>query len=384
VSSTPVAELPAIQPDRRAASVAGRILSLDVFRGGTIAAMILVNNPGTWSAIYPPFEHAEWHGWTFTDLVFPFFLWIVGVSITLSTAKRVERGDDRGRLFLHIVRRSVLIYAVGALLTLVPYFRFATMRIPGVLPRIAVCYLIGATIFLFTGLRGRVLWIAGLLTVYWVMVMQYPLQPPRETLEAHIDTMLLSGHMWSQSAKEGYDPEGLVSTLPAIATVLFGILAGMLLQAKRSMEEKAAWLFFTGNLLLFAGLELSTWMPINKKLWTSSFSVFMAGMAFVVFACCYWAVDVKGWKRFSRPFAIYGMNAITVYALSGLLAKTLGLIKVMNAAGTWVSLQTWIFESWFAPLAAPKNASLLFAIANVLLLYAVAYFMYHRKWFVRL
>jgi len=346
--------------------------------------MILVNNPGTWSAIYPPFEHAEWHGWTFTDLVFPFFLWIVGVSITLSTAKRVERGDDRGRLFLHIVRRSVLIYAVGALLTLVPYFRFATMRIPGVLPRIAVCYLIGATIFLFTGLRGRVLWIAGLLAVYWVMVMQYPLQPPRETLEAHIDTMLLSGHMWSQSAKEGYDPEGLVSTLPAIATVLFGILAGMLLQAKRSMEEKAAWLFFTGNLLLFAGLELSTWMPINKKLWTSSFSVFMAGMAFVVFACCYWAVDVKGWRRFSRPFAIYGMNAITVYALSGLLAKTLGLIKVMNAAGTWVSLQTWIFESWFAPLAAPKNASLLFAIANVLLLYAVAYFMYRRKWFVRL
>lgn len=354
-------------------------MSLDVFRGGTIAAMILVNNPGTWTAVYAPLEHAEWHGWTFTDLIFPFFLWIVGVAITLSTAKRVERGDDRARLWLHMVRRSCLIFAVGALLTLFPYFRFATMRIPGVLQRIAVCYLIAGTIFLFTKLRGRILWILGLLAVYWVLVAMYPLQPPKETLEARIDTMLLSGHMWSQSAKEGYDPEGIVSTLPAIATVLFGILAGMLLQLKRSMEEKAAWMFFAGNLLIFAGLEMSTWLPINKKLWTSSFSVFMAGMAFVIFACCYWLIDVNGWKRYSRPFAIYGMNAITVYALSGLLAKTLGAIKVGDQP-----LQAWIYSHWFAPLASPYNASLLYAIANVLLLYAVAWLMYRKNWFVRL
>ena len=170
-----------------------------------------------------------------------------------------------------------------------------------------------------------------------------------------------------------------MSTLPSIATALFGILAGELLRSGRTAEQIAARLFFGGNLLIFAGLMLSTWMPINKKLWTASFSVFMAGMAMVVFGCCYWLIDVLGWKRYARPFAIYGMNAIAVYVLSGVIARGLSLIRVGDE-----SLRTLIYRNVFAPLASPVNASLLFALANVLLLYGVAYLMYRRNWFVRL
>ncbi len=367
-----------------------RLMSLDVFRGATIASMILVNNPGSWDAVYTPLEHADWHGWTFTDLVFPFFLWIVGVAITLSMARRVAEGADKSRLLLHIVRRAVLIFLVGELLSLVPYFRFSTVRIPGVLQRIAICYLIAATIFLFTNLRGRVLWIAGLLAAWWMLVMFVAapgstpgfLDRPEGTLQQYWDGLFLSGHMYSQT--KTWDPEGILSTLPAIATVLFGILAGMLLQAKKTMEEKTAWMFLLGNLLIFAGLILSTWVPINKKLWTSSYAVFMAGMAWVVFAGCYWLIDVQKWRRFAKPFAIYGMNAITVYVLSGVIAKALGLIQVTAPDGKAIPLETFLYRNFFQPVASPKNASLLYALTNVAVLYGVAWFMYRRKWIVRL
>ena len=361
-----------------------RLLSLDVFRGATVASMILVNNAGS-DQTYIPLEHADWHGWTFTDLVFPFFLWIVGVAITLSTARRVAEGADKTKLFLHILRRSALIFIIGELLVLIPYFRFSTMRIPGVLTRIAICYLIAATIFLFTNLRGRVIWIAGLLTAWWLLVMFVPvpgygagfLDRPEGTLQWYWDGMFLSGHMYSHT--KTWDPEGILSTLPAIATVLFGILAGMLLQTKKTMEEKTAWMFLLGNLLIFAGLMLSTWVPINKKLWTSSYSVFMAGMAWVIFAGCYWLVDVQKWQRFTKPFTIYGMNAIAVYVLSGAIGKGFGIIQV---GGT--SLQGYIFDNFFAPLASPKNASFLYAFANVAVCYLAAWLLYRKKIFIRL
>jgi predicted acyltransferase len=361
-----------------------RLLSLDVFRGGTIAAMILVNNPGSWSNVYAPLLHADWHGWTFTDLVFPFFLWIVGVSITFSLARRVAAGDGRGKLMVHVLRRSALIFLLGLLLNGFPYYRLATIRIPGVLQRIAICYLIAAAIFLFTRTRGRVISIAVVLSLYWVLMMYAPVPgfdpgglDVQGNFAQYVDGLFLSGHMYSQT--KTWDPEGIVSTLPSIATALFGVLAGQLLRSGLTPERITAWMFFSGNLMIFGGLMLSTWMPINKKLWTASFSVFMAGMAWVVFACCYWLVDVLGWKRFARPFAIYGMNAITVYVLSGLLARMLGIIRVDGRP-----LQAVLYENVFVTLASPKNASLLYALANVLLLYGAAYVMHRRKWFVRL
>ena len=352
-----------------------RVLSLDIFRGATIASMILVNDPGSWEAVYAPLLHADWHGWTFTDTVFPFFLWIVGVSLTLSFARRVERGGDRGRLPLHVLRRSALIFGLGLLLNGFPRYDLATIRIPGVLQRIAICYLAASVIFLFTKTtRARVLWIAGLLAGYWVLMMGVGggVLTAEDNFSARVDRMLLSGHMWSQT--KTWDPEGTVSTLPSIATVLFGVLCGTLLRSRLTPEQKTSWMFLAGNLLIFAGLMLSTWMPVNKKIWTASFSVFMAGLSFVVFACWYWLVDVQGWRRGTRPLMIYGMNAIAVYVFAGVLARTLG----MTGAGAWA------FANVYAPLAPAKLASLLYAVTFVLVCYSLAWIMYKRNWFVRL
>lgn len=361
-----------------------RLMSLDVFRGMTIASMTLVNNPGTWSAIYPPLEHAEWHGWTFTDTVFPFFLWIAGVAMTLSFSKRVERGDDRWRLFLHTTRRAAILFAIGIFLAGFPYFPWYRIRIPGVLQRIAVCYLITAGIFLATRLRGQIVACVFFLASYWALMTLYPVPgvgPGHLEKEAnfarYIDGIVLTGHMWSQT--KVWDPEGIVSTLPAISTCLFGVFMGYLLRLNREPAERAVWMFVMGNALMAAGSALSTWMPINKNLWTSTYSIFMAGLASVVFAFCYWFVDVQGWRKWTQPLAIYGMNAIAVFVLSGLLARSMGLIKVGSK-----SLQALIFETAFLPLASPINASLLYAIAYVLLFYGVAYGMFRKGWFVRI
>jgi predicted acyltransferase len=341
--------------------------------------MILVNNPGSWQYTYQQLDHSEWNGWTFTDLVFPFFLWIVGVSMTLSFAKRMEAGADRRKLLFHAARRSVLIFVVALLMNGFPTFQYHYLRIPGVLQRIAVCYLIATFIYLFCSLRGRIIWLVSLLAAYWLLMTLYPVPgfgPGVLTKEGnfakYIDGMVLTGHMWSQT--KTWDPEGIVSTLPAIATALFGTLAGTLLRTNKSPEEKTAWLFVSACALLLAGLIMNIWMPINKSIWTSTFSVFMAGMATLVFACFYWIVDVQHHRRWSEPLVIYGMNAIAAYILSGMLDRLLAL----NHTGAW------LFQNIFAPIASPKNASLLYAIANVLVIYAFCYVLYRRRWFLRL
>lgn len=359
-----------------------RLLSLDVFRGGTIASMVLVNNPGS-DPVYPALDHAAWNGWTFTDTVFPFFLWIVGVAMTLSFARRVERGDDRRKLWLHVLWRSAIIFAIGLFLNGFPYFPFYRIRYLGVLQRIAICYLIAATIFLLFRVRGIVLAIATLLIGYWLLMALAPVPgcgPGHLEVDCnfarYVDGLILSGHMWSHT--KVWDPEGIVSTLPAIATTLFGILMGYLLRLNRPASEKVSWMFVMGSLLLALGLILDIWMPINKNLWTSSYSIFMAGLASVVFACCYWFVDVQGFTRWVRPLAIYGMNALAVFIFTGLVGRLLGIIKVNGQ-----SLHAAIYATAFAPLASQINASLLFAVANVVFFYFIVYFMYRRNWFLR-
>jgi predicted acyltransferase len=377
-----------------------RLMSLDVFRGATIAAMILVNNPGSWSAIYGPLDHAEWHGWTFTDLIFPFFIWIVGVAIPLSTARRLELGQSRKQLLLHALRRSAIIFALGFFLNSFGvllnsvlwrdgfsgwlHAYATTVRVPGVLQRIAISYFIATLIYLNTGIRGQIIWIAGLLSGYWLLMIVGPLLGcGTGGLEQHgnfceyIDNLVLNGkligtHVWGGG--KTWDPEGVFSTVPAVATCLFGIMAGHVLRSKQTPETKTAWLFVGGNLLLFAGLVMDAWLPINKKLWTSSYSVFMAGMAMNCFAVSYWLVDVQGWRKWAKPFAIYGMNAIAVFMLAGLLGRILPAIKVTSAAGKQVGLQGYLYEHLFVPfasadtapffgfLASPKNASLMWAL----------------------
>jgi predicted acyltransferase len=384
---SPKLEARASRQDKPEPGTQPRLLSLDVFRGATIASMMLVNNPGTWNAVYPPLRHAVWHGWTFTDIIFPFFLWIVGVAMTLSFARRLEQGADRKILLLHTIRRAALIFALGLLLNGFPYYDLSSLRIPGVLQRIAVCYLIGGIIYLTTSIRAQGVWTAGLLLVYWLLMKLVPVPgygagvlDKEGNLAQYIDGLFLSGHMWA--ATKTWDPEGIVSTLPAIATTLFGILTGHLLRSQKRPGEKSAGLLIAGGALLAAGLLMGVWLPINKNLWTSSYAVFMAGMASVIFGFCYWLVDVKGYKRWAMPFAIYGMNAITVYVLAGLLAKTLGVINV-RSDGTILSLGRFIFDRIYAPLASPINASLLYALTYVLLFFGVSYLMFRRRWFVK-
>ena len=369
----------------------GRLLSLDVFRGATIAGMMLVNNPGDWGNVYAPLLHAKWHGWTFTDLIFPFFLRIVGVAMTLSFAKRVERGDSKHKLLLHALRRSALIFGLGLFLNGFPYFDLSLIRIPGVLQRIAVCYLIGSVIFLYSSFRWQLVWTFALLGVYWLLVALVPVPgfgagilDLKGNLAWYVDSQVLAGHTWRGAPLPGFDPEGIVSTLPAISTLLFGILTGHMLRMPRSQEEKTAWMFVVACVLLFAGVVMDNWLPINKNLWTSSYAVFMAGMALLIFACCYWIIDVKGYRRGSGPFAIYGLNAITVFVLAGLIGRLLGIIHVgTSAEGNAISLKSWIYSTLFEPIADPYNASLLFALGFVLFLYGIAYVMYRKKWILR-
>ena len=366
-----------------------RLMSLDVFRGATIASMLLVNDPGTWNAVYPPLLHAPWHGWTFTDVIFPFFLWIAGVSITLSAAKRMSRGATRARLMLHACRRAIIIFAIGEFLAGFPFFDFAHIRIPGVLQRIAICYLIATVIYLTTRLRGQIVWTSGLLAAYWILMKLVPVPgfgagvlEKQGNFAQYIDNLFLSGHMYA--ATKTWDPEGIVSTLPAIATALFGVLTGQLLRARKTPAEKTAWIFVMGNALLFAGAVMCLWLPINKSIWTSSYSVFMAGLAANTFGFCYWIVDVKGHRKWAVPFVIYGMNAITIFALSGLLGKTALLVKVTNPDGSQTSVWGYVFERVFAPLASLMNASLMFAVTYVFLFFCLSWLMYRMKWFVKI
>lgn len=368
-------------------AVSQRLVSLDAFRGATMALMVLVNTPGDGRNVYAPLEHAEWHGWTPTDVVFPSFLWIVGVAMTLSLGRRVAAGASRGRLFGQAARRAAILFALGVLIYVYPAFDWHTQRILGVLQRIAICYLIACAIYLTTRVRGQIVWIVSLLAVYWALMMLVPVPgygaghlEMGANLANYVDRVVLGSHNYLGT--KTWDPEGIVSTLPAIATALLGIMAGHILRLRRTLAERTSWLFLTGNLLLAAGLIANVWLPINKKLWTSSFTLFMAGLDFVVFALFLWLIDGQGYRRWAKPLAIMGMNAIAVYLASEFLDEAFGAVRWSTATGP-TNLHVWLYQHLFAWMASPMNASLLYAIAYVLVMYAIAYVMYRRGWFLR-
>ena len=366
-----------------------RLASVDVFRGVTMAAMVIVNTPGDWSHVYSPLLHADWHGWTPTDLIFPFFVFIVGVSIVLSSRSAGSPGV--------IGRRAALLYAIGLGLALYPTFNFATVRVMGVLPRLAICYLVAALVF--RGVAARpdpvrlraVLAGAGVLLIgYWALLTFVPVPggtagdlSPSGNLGAWLDrTVIGEAHLWRQS--KTWDPEGLLSTLPAIATALTGVAAGIVLRSSRRTVDKMLLLAGAGLVGLAAGLAWGTRFPINKNLWTSSYVLLTSGLASLALAACYWAVDGRSPGRaWCRPLIVLGTNALALFVLSGLLVKTLVLVKMSSADGVRVSLYAWIYQHVFAPLASPKNASLLFAIAALVLLYGVLELLYRRRWFLR-
>jgi predicted acyltransferase len=358
----------------------GRLVSLDAFRGLTIAAMILVNNPGDWGHVYWPLGHAPWHGWTPTDLIFPFFLFMVGMALPFS--RRVHAREA--------VRRAAVIGGLGLFMAAYPFFDLTTVRIPGVLMRIAVCYLAAWAIRRMTGPRGQAAIAGALLVLYWLLMTRMtvpdgtpPNLEPATNLGAWVDrTLLTPAHLWKVS--KTWDPEGMLSTLPAIATTLLGLLAGGWLRSGRSGERKTAGLLAAGLALVALGLAWGWSFPINKSLWTSSYTLFTAGMAAYLFGLLYWIADVRGHRAWTRPFVVYGRNAILVFVASGLVAKTLGLIKVgETAAGAPVSLQAWLFRALFASWLPPFPASLGWAIANVVFWYAVLWELDRRRIYLK-
>lgn len=376
-----------------------RLASLDAFRGITIAAMILVNNPGTWSAVYAPLRHATWHGWTPTDLVFPFFLFIVGVAVAFAYKKRLTAGVDKKPLVLKALKRAVILFGLGLLLAAYPFFTFSpefssldfgTLRIPGVLQRIAVCYLIVTLLFLYARPRWEYLFAAIILFGYWAAVTLIPvpgsgpgvLDQPAATLAGYLDRVLFGDHLWSAANRE-WDPEGFLSTFPAVVTTLIGVWTGRLLLSDREPLEKVVRMLVWGFAALFAGYVWNWFFPINKSLWTSSYVLLSGGLAMGGLGICYWIADIRGRDRWTRPFVEYGVNAITIYVLSGLFVRTLLTIQIPGREGVSESLQVWIFENVFAPLGPPRFASLVYALVWVSGFYLIAHWMYRRRLIVK-
>lgn len=345
-----------------------RLASLDVFRGFIIGSMILVNNqlgPGA----YTQLRHSAWDGLTFTDLVFPSFLWIAGVATTLSTANRLKRGHSRGELFTNAFRRAAMIFLLGLFLNALWTFDLATLRIPGVLQRIALCYLAGTLIYLWTGVRGRIVAIVALIAVYWIAMAPggYEMEG---NVGAQLDLWLMPGHLYTPV----YDPEGLLTSLPAIGTFLFGVLAGDLLRSAKSPRATTRWLLLGGVALVIGGYALSPFQPVNKALWTAPYTLITAGLASLMFGAAYWVADVQGRRgSWTLPFTIFGVNAIGVYTFHSMLESGFNAFGPRQALG----------EPLQASLGMP-NASLLYGLIHVAICFAFAWVLWRRKVFLKL
>jgi predicted acyltransferase len=435
-----------------------RLISLDAFRGITIAGMILVNNPGSWRYIYPPLGHARWHGWTPTDFIFPFFLFIVGVAIVYAFSSRLsDPGTARLSLYLKIFKRTVLLFVIGLYLSafkaippmmlkiagallvlailfynLFKYTHLANrekwlrvtkwimsglalllaasalkgvdwqhLRIPGVLQRIAITYCIAALIFLHTNVRWQIILSILFLVIYWGLMKLVPVpgygagmldliidpvtnQPSMGNLAWYIDSKLLAGHTWSGAPAPGFDPEGILSTIPAISTVLFGVITAHWLRTKRSDEEKVNGLFVFGFFGVVLGEILSIWFPINKNLWSPSYTIFMGGLALLFLGVFYWLIDIKGCRRPFYPFIVFGSNALAVYAASSLFARMLVFwLKVPGPDGSPIALKTCLYQNYFEPYFSPYNASLAYAICYVLIWYGFVWVLYKKRIFIK-
>jgi predicted acyltransferase len=452
-----------------------RLMSLDVFRGMTILLMIMVNNPGSWGSTYGPLKHAPWDGWTPTDFVFPFFLFIVGVAMTFSFDRRLKQKGGKMRLFEQVCRRTTIIFLLGMILTGFPNFRligpyllmiaglgflFANepimgwgnddkskrnkllgwgvlvgsilwflldfghfqgpvrssswgamfplsndigggiIRIPGVLQRIALCYFFASLIVMFTSWKGRLAWALLLINLYWLIMRYIPAPagyeigvvegltrdapagaPYAGALNDWIDVKLMGQHLYSHRP----DPEGLLSTIPSIATVLFGVLTGNWLHHKRDKMDQALGMFIGGSVLLILGACMDYYFPINKKIWTSSYVVFMAGWCLVILSICFYIADVKKIRRvWTWPFMVYGTNAIFIFFLSGLAGRMIGsMIKFTYEGETW-ALKSWIYKFWFTNnIADPKLASFAYAVFYILLWLILTWPLYRNKIFIK-
>jgi predicted acyltransferase len=383
---------PATTDARPAHERASRLLSVDVFRGMAVAGMLLVDYPGDEAAGYWPIRHAPWNGWTPADLIFPSFVFLMGISIVLSFSARLQRGETRGQIALHAAKRSLILFAIGVFLNGAPEFHLATWRIEGVVQRIAICYLVAGILFLWTDTRGVMTAAAVCLLGYWALMRLVPVPGigmpgrnipflvPDRNLNDWIDRALFSGRLYNQTR----DPEGILSTIPAVATALAGVLAGVWVRSERSSRAKAVGMLAMGAAGMAVGAIWSQWFPINKNLWTSSFVVYTAGFALVFLSLLYWIIEIRGWRgRWTMPFLVFGMNAIVAYGFDELLWAPLYYGHARAADGSVLAWQQYL-NGQFSKFANPANASLLFAVVTVLFCWALMWPLYRRRIFVKI
>ncbi len=359
-----------------------RLISLDAFRGFTIAAMIMVNNPGSWSFVYPPLEHATWNGLTPTDLIFPFFIFIVGVSIALAYSKRLNAGVEKGPMYRKIIFRSAKIFAVGILLWLFPKFDFESVRIAGVLQRIAVVFMVSALLFLNSRWKTQAIAGALLLVVYWLLMILIPtpsfgtaMLEPGANLAAWFDSKFLPGYLYQKT----WDPEGILSTFPAIASGITGLLAGQLIVSKLTQERKVIYLFSLSFLAFVIGFMWGYIFPINKNIWTSSFVLVTSGLAGMILAISIFFIDMMGRTRFTKPGIIFGSNAIAVYVLADVWRIPFYTWKIGGESLNihWLGM----FEQFGWSM---KFGSFAYAFLFICLNFIPAWFLYKKKIFIKL
>lgn len=359
-----------------------RLISLDALRGFTIAAMVIVNDPGSWGSVYRPLNHADWNGCTITDLVFPFFLFIVGVSIALAYSKRMEAGAPKKNLYKKILIRSLNIYLLGLFLWLFPEFDFGNMRWVGVLPRIAFVFLACALLFLNTNWKQQIKIAAVILLVYWVWVAYIPvpgigkpdLSVAGKNWANHMDTLLLPGVMWQKT----WDPEGILSTFPAIVSGIIGMLVGKLYLSVKDENKRLVWLYFIGFSMFLAGGLWNWFFPINKNIWTSSYVLYTSGLGTLALATCILIVDMWGYTKWTFLGVVYGANAITSYVLAGMLTV---VFYGLNIGGS--SLNEWFMSGVTSIGFDPRFASMLYAIIYMLIIFVPALILYRKKIFIK-
>jgi predicted acyltransferase len=363
----------------------GRLTSLDVFRGITIALMILVNNPGG-VAYYNFLQHASWNGWTLADLVFPFFIFIVGASIPFAFVRKLDQGMSRKKLLTHVVRRTTILFVLGLFINGFPAFDTTTFRIMGVLQRIALCYLFASLVFLFLKPKWRIYLTIAIPIAYWMLMTLIPVPgfgpgvlTENGNLAGYVDRLLLNGHLYAKT----WDPEGLLSTLPAVATALIGILAGQHLRSNAKPQAKTVNLLFFGSISLAIGSLWGFWFPINKSLWTSSYVAFTGGIALILLATCFFIIDAKGYIAWTKPFTMLGLNSIFIYVLSEIINLTLIYTNIPIAENTSLPLKSLIYERLFASWAGPLHGSFIYALAYLAFCWTIAAILYRKRIFVK-
>jgi predicted acyltransferase len=387
---------PAPQSEFRAAvpGASGRLICLDIFRGLAVAGMILVDNPGSDEKVYWPIAHAEWNGWTLADFIFPSFLFLVGVSLVFSFAKRREKGDSRRRILLHVFIRSLLLIAIGLLVNASPFIGvdFHALRFEGVTQRIALCYFAAAILELWSDRRGQIIAIAACLFGYWALLRfvpvpglgvpgrDIPFMDPNQNLAAWLDRKLFMGHLFDGTR----DPEGILSTIPAIATTLLGVLTGHWLRSRKSPATKAIAMLLAGICGLVAGEVWNTWFPINKNLWTSSFAVFSGGFALVFLAFLYWVLEIKRWRgAWTVPILVFGMNAIVGFVADSLVYGPGYTFTVEHADGTTSSWHDAAQAKLVSLGASPPNASLIYSLGAVLFCWILLWLLWRKRIFLK-